>query len=129
MEQAKPPVSTDPKAFSVPRRADPNAEVDHGDELAAIQEEISHTLHPGYMRRTDWFQWRFQKIAQDLALGRILDERERHHAEGRCQMIQEIIDRDTILAQRIKELTVGEQEQDRGEEGGDLGLNYEMAGQ
>ena len=119
----------DPRAFSVPRRADPNAEVDQGDELAAIQEEISHTLHPGYMRRTDWLQWTFQKQAQDLALGRILDERERHHAEGRCQMIQEIFNRDLFLGERVKELTIGEREENRGEEGGDLGLKYDMAGQ
>ena len=128
MEDPKPPASTEATRFTVPKRADPQIEVDHGDELTAIQEEIAHTQHPGYQRRTDWLQWRYQKIAEDLALGRITDERERHHLEGRCQMVKEIYDRDLLLADRVKELTAADpKDEDRGDEGGDLGVNYEAS--
>lgn len=110
-----------------PRRKPPEVVPEEEDETTQIQDELSHTHHPGYQRRLHWLTARFQEIAGPLALGQINDLRLRHQAEGMCQMLKEILDRDAILAARLREIAMENEQEDKGEEGGDLGLHYEAA--
>lgn len=96
------------------------------DEFQGLQEEYALLFTPGHARRLGWAELMYRKDSSRLALGEIIDDRERHQAEGRCQAFKMLIDRDGFITEAWQQHQADEEAKRQPEEleGGDYGVSW-----
>ena len=97
------------------------------EEVEALQEELACVQMQGYARQQQWLSELFSADAEKLTFGEITDERQRLHAEGRCQAYKRIMQRKSEIEEAWRALQEEMNKETEELEGGDYGLHYEAA--